>query len=146
MIGKNGLELIKEFEGCKLKAYLCPAGKPTVGYGATGNGITLETVWTQREADDDLARRTNIISLWLNGVLQKKATQNQIDAMVSLIYNIGQTAFKNSSVLRHFNAGAPQMAADSFLMWTKATVNGKKVELEGLVRRRKAERELFLKD
>jgi lysozyme len=144
MIGEKGLSLIKNFEGCKLRAYKCPAGVWTVGYGATGNGINEATTWNQEQADSDLLRRCNIISLWLDGQLKRSATQNQKDAMISLIYNIGQTAFKNSTVLRLFNAGDVKGAADAFLMWNKATVNGQKVVLAGLQRRRDAERELFL--
>jgi lysozyme len=144
MIGDKGLKLIKEFEGCKLDAYLCPANVWTVGYGATGSGITKGTKWTMQQAEDDLKRRLNTIGLWLDGQLKKPANQNQKDAMISLIYNIGQSAFKNSSVLRFFNAGDTSKAAESFLMWNKATVNGKKVVLAGLQRRREAEKALFL--
>lgn len=144
MIGKNGINLIKQFEGCKLKSYKCPAGIWTIGYGATGCGINESTTWTQEQADSDLSRRLNIIGLWLDGQLKRNSSQNQKDAMVSLIYNIGQTAFKNSSVLRLFNAGDVKGAADAFLMWNKATVNGQKVVLAGLQRRRESERELFL--
>ena len=145
MIGAEGLKLITDFEGLELKAYLCPAGVWTVGYGATGNGIKSGTVWTESQASADLTRRCNIIGLWLDGVLTKPVNQRQKDAMISLVYNIGQTAFKNSSVLRHFNAGKIELAADSFLLWNKATINGKKVVLSGLDRRRAAERSLFLK-
>jgi lysozyme len=144
MISDKGLNLIKDFEGCNLNAYLCPANIWTVGYGATGQGIAKGVKWTQQQADDDLKRRCNIIGLWLDGMLKKPANQNQKDAMISLIYNIGQSAFKNSSVLRNFNAGNNELAADSFLMWNKATVNGKKTELAGLARRREAEKKLFL--
>jgi lysozyme len=144
MIGDKGLKLIKELEGCKLDAYLCPANVWTVGYGATGSGIAKGTKWTQQQAEDDLIRRCNIIGLWLDGQLKKPANQNQRDAMISLIYNIGQGAFKSSSVLKNFNAGNISAAADSFLLWNKATVNGKKTELAGLTRRRAAEKQLFL--
>jgi lysozyme len=142
-IGEKGVKLIKDFEGCKLTAYLCPAKVWTVGYGATGQGIKQGTTWTQQQAEDDLKRRGNILALWLDGQLKRPANQNQKDAMISLIYNIGQSAFKNSSVLRHFNDGKTQMASDAFLLWNKATLNGKKEVLAGLQRRREAERNLF---
>ena len=144
MIGLKGIALVKEFEGCKLNAYLCPANVWTIGYGATGDGIKSGIVWTQQQAESDLTRTLSLIDLALDRLLKKPANQNQKDAMISLIYNIGQSAFKNSTVLRMFNAGNYTLAADAFLMWNKATVNGEKVVLAGLQRRRVAERELFL--
>ena len=144
MIGLKGIALVKEFEGCKLNAYLCPANVWTIGYGATGDGIKSGLVWTQQQAESDLIRTLSFIALSLDSLLKKPANQNQKDAMISLIYNIGQSAFKNSTVLRMFNAGNYTLAADAFLMWNKATVNGEKVVLAGLQRRRVAERELFL--
>ena len=144
MIGLKGIALVKEFEGCKLNAYLCPANVWTIGYGATGDGIKSGLVWTQQQAESDLIRTLSFIALSLDSLLKKPANQNQKDAMISLIYNIGQSAFKNSTVLRMFNAGNYTLAADAFLMWNKATVNGEKVVLAGLQRRRVAERDLFL--
>jgi len=144
MIGLKGIALVKEFEGCKLNAYLCPANVWTIGYGATGDGIKSGLVWTQQQAESDLTRTLSFIALSLDSLLKKPANQNQKDAMISLIYNIGQSAFKNSTVLRMFNAGNYTLAADAFLMWNKATVNGEKVVLAGLQRRRVAERDLFL--
>ena len=144
MIGLKGIALVKEFEGCKLNAYLCPANVWTIGYGATGDGIKSGLVWTQQQAESDLTRTLSFIALSLDSLLKKPANQNQKDAMISLIYNIGQSAFKNSTVLRMFNAGNYTLAADAFLMWNKATVNGEKVVLAGLHRRRVAERNLFL--
>ena len=99
---------------------------------------------TRRSSDLDLTRTLSFIALSLDSLLKKPANQNQKDAMISLIYNIGQSAFKNSTVLRMFNAGNYTLAADAFLMWNKATVNGEKVVLAGLQRRRVAERDLFL--
>ena len=144
MIGIKGIALVKEFEGCKLNAYLCPANVWTIGYGATGVGIKSGLVWTQEQAESDLTRTLSLTALALDSLLKKPANQNQKDAMVSLIYNIGQSAFKNSTVLRMFNSGNYTLAADAFLMWNKATVHGEKVVLAGLQRRRVAERELFL--
>jgi lysozyme len=74
-----------------------------------------------------------------------KPNEYQADAMLSLAYNIGPGAFKSSSVLRKWNAGDPDGAAASFALWNKGTVNGKKVVLKGLVRRREAERALFVR-
>src|SRR5690606_8536313 len=83
----------------------------------------------------------NAVNAALKGV---KFNQNQFDAMVSLSFNIGAGGFKNSSVVRRLKAGDVDGAADAFLLWNKGTVNGKKVAINGLTNRRKAERALFL--
>ena len=132
--------LIKQFEGCRLKAYLCPAGIWTCGYGSTGPDVGPGTVWTQRQAEDRLA---SDLKTFIDGVAAKltvPATPNQHAAMASLAYNIGLGNFGKSSVLRLHNQSDQKGAADAFLMWTKA--GGK--ELLGLVRRRDAERSLYL--
>ena len=140
-----GIELIKSFEGLRLKAYKCPAGIYTIGFGhtsAAGNpqvrpGLTI----TADDAGDILVADLLKYEMAVVGSLDKFANENQFAAMVSLCYNIGPGNFKKSSVVRYFNAGMPAKAADAFLLWNKA--NGK--VLPGLTRRRKAERELFLK-
>ena len=135
---EKGLCLIKEFEGCKLKAYKCPAGVWTIGYGWT-SGVKPGDVWTQAKAEEMLVKG---VVPYSNAVSKAcpKATQNQFDAMVSLCYNIGPGNFAKSSVVRFHNAGKFSKAADAFLMWNKG---GGKV-LAGLTRRRKAERKLYL--
>lgn len=139
---ESALSLIKPFEGCKLKAYLCPAGKPTIGYGETLN-VKMGMVWTQKQADDALASR---IIEFKNGVLavcpQLINYPHRLGACVSLAYNIGIRNFQKSSVARYARVSNWKRAAESFLLWNKA---GGKV-LAGLERRRKAERAEFLKD
>jgi lysozyme len=141
-----GIALIKRFEGCRLEAYLCPADVPTIGYGSTF-GVRMGDRITQEEAErrlrDDLVKFECAVEDALSvpvGSPAPKVTQNQFDAMVSLCYNIGPGNFRTSSVIRRFVRGDIAGAADAFLMWNKA---GGQI-LPGLVKRRKAEVELFL--
>lgn len=139
----KAIEIIKEFEGCKLKAYRCPAGIWTIGWGET-KGIKEGMIWTQEEADERLSFR---VADFIGDVLVscpqlKFETDNKLAACTSLAYNIGSDAFAKSTVCRLTNKKEYFRAADAFLWWNKA--NGK--VLPGLLRRRKAERELYLKD
>jgi lysozyme len=145
MINNSSIALIKQFEGCKLKAYKCPAGVWTIGYGTTDGAVTGVTphegmVITQEQADRYLAISVGKFAAAIKPAITQPINENEFGAFVSLAYNIGSGAFKKSSALRHFNAGDKAKAADAILMWNKA---GGKV-LSGLVRRRAAERALFL--
>ena len=140
-IGPKAIELIKEFEGCKLRAYRCPAGIWTIGYGATGAGIVQGLTWSQAQAEarlrDDLAAFEGGVTRAIAGAATSPA---QFGAMVSLAFNIGIGAFSSSSVARLHREGDHKGAADAFLMWNKG---GGQV-LPGLVRRRLAERTRYL--
>jgi lysozyme len=138
-ISKDGIDLIKSFEGLRLEAYLDSVGIPTIGYGHT-KGVKLGQKITEQEAEDLLRNDLDEFERGVSSLI-RNAKQNQFDAMVSLAFNVGLGNFKKSSVLKWFNLGEYQTAADSFLLWNKA---GGQV-LPGLTRRRKAERELFLK-
>lgn len=144
----EGIEIIKKFEGCRLKAYPDPAtgGEPwTIGYGTTSSAgvgkITKGMTISQVQAESMLVRSLDAYEQGVMRAISRKPTQHQFDAMVSLAYNIGIGAFTRSSVVRHFNGGFLDKAAAAFLMWTKAA--GK--TLPGLVKRRQAEHDLFLK-
>jgi lysozyme len=143
-IDLRGVALIKEAEGLRLKAYLCPASKWTVGYGATGSGIGPDTVWTAEQAEQDLRKRLTAFTRNVQALCTVAPTPTQLAAMGSLAYNIGLGAFRHSSVLRHHNAGRTAQAAESFGKWVKATVDGELVTLPGLVTRRAREAELYL--
>lgn len=145
-----GIELLKKFEGCKLRAYQDRAGVWTVGYGhtAAAGWIIPERgmVISQEMADEQLTRDLGQYEAAVDRAVSRFMSQNQFDAMVSLCFNIGPTAFAKSSVVRHFNAGANAKAAVSFLLWNKAK-NPKTGKLEvskGLANRRAAEMKLFL--
>jgi len=145
-INDAALNLIKEFEEFRPDAYLDPVGIVTIGYGTTaaaGVGIAPKMGMriTEADATEYLMRAVAKFGGHIAPAITRPTNDNQWGAMVSLAYNIGPGAFNKSSVVRRFNAGDVQGAADAFMMWDKA---GGKV-LRGLVRRRDAERKLFLK-
>jgi lysozyme len=143
-IDPRAIDLVKLFEGCELKAYRDPVGIITIGYGTTaaaGVGIDpqIGMVITQAEADMYLMRGLEKFAASIAPMINNP-NPAEFGAFLSLAYNIGPDAFKRSTCLRQFNAGNKQAAADAILMWNKS---GGKV-LPGLVRRREAERALFL--
>lgn len=143
--GQAGKSLIKEFEGFRSTAYVCPAGVVTVGYGTTqvlGKPVQLGTQITTDEAERFLEEDLKKFETAINKNVVVELTQNQFDALVAFVYNVGVGNFIKSTLLKKLNAGKISEAADEFLKWNKAN---KKV-LAGLTRRRTAERELFLKD
>ncbi len=146
----RGKELIKEFEQCRLKAYKpTPNDVWTIGWGATGLGITKGLEWSQKGADD---RFDEDIKIYENGVTRllgaRRTTQGQFDALVSFAYNVGldidsdnvAEGLGDSTLLKKHLRGDTVGAADEFLKWNKQ--KGK--VLNGLTRRRVAERELYL--
>ena len=141
----NGTALIREFEGFVANAYLCPAKVWTIGIGTTiypnGTKIKKGDTCTLDQAHEYLAHDMIEFEKTVNDSVKVPLSQNQFDALVSLTYNIGSTAFKNSTLLKKLNAKDYAGAADQFLVWNKG---GGKV-LKGLVRRREAERALFTK-
>lgn len=134
------VELIKRFEAFRSNPYLCPAGRPTIGYGHTA-GVTMQTSEiTQRGAEQLLAQDLASIARAVCSLVAVPLAQGQFDALVSFAFNAGIGALQSSTLLRLLNAGDSAGAADEFVRWVHA--NGK--ELPGLVRRRAAERSLFL--
>ncbi|AZC38236.1 lysozyme [Pseudomonas chlororaphis] len=150
-LSKRGLSAIKSSEGCKLNAYQDGAGIWTIGYGTTGKvngqsvsrGMAIDKEYAERllknallTFEKDVNRLVKFIGL----------TQNQYDALVSLIYNIGTSNFSQSTLLRELNKGNVMQAAEQFLVWCKLTdaKTRQKVTSAGLLNRRRLERELFL--
>ena len=132
-------EFIAEWEGKRLSAYRCQAGVLTIGVGHTGGvkeGDSITEEECQKIFHDDCARFQKEASR----LITVQVNETQFVALMSFIFNFGTEKFKRSSVLRNLNNGAVTQAAESFLLWNK--VNGK--VSKGLVRRRKAERALFL--
>lgn len=131
---QNGINLIKKFEGVRLTAYKCPAGKWTIGYGHTANvkqGMTI----TQSEAEEFLRQDLHIYENYIK-LIKLNLNQNQFDALVSFTYNCGAGNLKTLT-----NNRTLAQIADALLLYNKSS-NGQ--VLEGLTRRRQAERELFL--
>lgn len=138
-VSNTGLSLIKRFEGLRLEAYRCPAGVLTIGYGHTRD-VRQGDVITEATADKMLADDLASFELTVNTAIKRPMTQSQFDAMVSLAFNIGGGAFAQSTLVKKFNAGDVQGAADEFLRWKFID----KEPSNGLLRRRKAERVVFL--
>jgi GH24 family phage-related lysozyme (muramidase) len=143
-ISNAGISLIKQFEGCKLKAYQDSVGVWTIGYGWTqpvdgrkiGPGMVIDQATAERLLKCGLVQYEQGV----NQLVKVIITQGQFDALVSFAYNLGLRSLSTSTLLRKLNAGDKQGAADEFGKW----VNAGGVRLNGLVKRRAAERELFL--
>lgn len=136
---------IARSEGCRLKAYRCPAGVPTIGWGHTG-GVKMGDTCTQGQAD---AWFSIDLSVYADGVqreLKRDASDNELGAMVSLAYNIGLHGFAKSTVLKRHNEGDRQSAARAFALWNKARINGVLQVVDGLTSRRAREAALYLSD
>jgi lysozyme len=134
------VELIEHFEGCLLHAYRDPVGIWTIGFGHTKN-VKPGTVISKQKALELLETDMQECADAILKSVKVPVTTNEICALVSFAFNVGIGALKGSTLLRKLNAGRPhQEVADEFLKWIHA---GGRV-LPGLVRRRKAERELFL--
>ena len=142
---KACLDLIKEFEGLSLVPYLDVAGIPTIGYGTTryntGNTVTLkDPPITQEQAENELMKHLESVSKQMSKYVTTDLKQPQIDALISLTYNIGIGNFSKSTLLKLLNAGEIDKASKQILVWNKS----RGVVIKGLCRRRAAEQELFL--
>jgi lysozyme len=139
-INAAGLALLKHHEGCKLEAYLCPAGVPTIGFGHTGSGVKLGQKISQHQADvileHDLERFEDCVERSMKG---RPLNENQFSALVSLCFNVGELNFVNSTLRKLALRGDFAGAAAEFGRW----VHGGGKVLPGLVARRADERALF---
>lgn len=140
----SNVNAIKEHEGLRLKAYKDSVGVWTIGYGDTGPDVVEGLVITKEQAENRLRKRLREFEGYVLKYVRVGLNQNQFDALVSLVYNIGPTNFSSSTLLKKLNAGDYQGAADQFLVWNKGRVNGKLVVIKGLSNRRTAERQLFM--
>lgn len=135
---QNGINLIKKFEGCRLEAYRCPAGKPTIGYGHTA-GVKMGQKITQVQAEsylkDDLVKYEKLVKKYDP---KYHWNQNQFDALVSFAYNIGSIDQLTANGTRSI-----QEVAAAIMKYNTAKVNGAKKVLDGLNKRRKEEQKLF---
>lgn len=136
----NGLELTKSFEGLRLEAYLDGGGVPTIGYGHT-KGVRMGTKITMEQAVQFLRDDIREAEVAVGQYSHLPLNQNQFDALVDFVFNLGVGAYARSTLLAKLNAGDFVGAGAEFVRWNKD--NGKVVD--GLTRRRKAETELFSK-
>ena len=145
-ISENGLNLIKKFEGLSLKPYLCSAGIPTIGFGNTFyenmKKVTLQDETITEERADSLFNflvTTNFVNV-VNRLVIVDINQNQFDALVSFVYNLGSGNFEKSTLLKKVNQSDFIGASLEFEKWNRSS--GK--VLNGLTKRRLSEKELFL--
>lgn len=135
----QGKNLIKEAEGLRLEAYLCPAKVPTIGWGHT-KGVKLGQHITVQQAEDMLVEDIAPIERLLNG-LKINFRQEQFDALVSWIFNLGEGKFKGSTMYKRIIANAKdEEITDQLVKW----INAADRPLPGLMKRRVAEANLFL--
>lgn len=141
---RNGKDLIKQFEGLRLKAYLCPAKVPTIGFGSTfyedGTRIRLGDTITEERAEKLLDIVYDKFEADVKSLVKVEINENQLGALVSFAYNLGSNALKGSTLLRFVNLGKFNEASEEFKKWVRSG----SVILPGLVKRREAERQLFV--
>jgi len=138
-INQRGIDLIKSFEGCKLTAYLCTSGVPTIGYGHT-KGVKLGMTITPDEANKFLGQDIAEFEAVVDDLVTSKLNENQYSALVSFAYNCGKPNFERSTLLKKVNLNPNDATIkDEFPKWNKSS--GK--VSNGLIRRRKVESELY---
>lgn len=143
---QRGIDLIKDFEGCELSAYVCSAGKTTIGYGHVirQTDVIPDTI-TEAEANALLAKDLEQFEIAVLNAVDGELEQCEFDALIAWSFNIGTHAMANSTLVKMLNQQeAKSRIADQFLKWDKATIDGVKKPLAGLTRRRQAERAMFL--
>lgn len=146
-VDQSGLDFIKEHEGVRQKVYLDAVGKPTVGVGhlvLPQDNLKVGDVITNERVDQLLRQDIKIAEDAVSALVTVPLNQNQFNALVSLVFNIGTGNFQKSSLLRQINREQFLNAANGFLAWNKGRVKGVLTVLRGLTRRRQAERQLFL--
>lgn len=147
-IGYSAVQLVKRFEGLKLKAYLCPAGVWTIGYGHTSaaggvkvhRGMMINEAQAEQYLTEDLER----VARNVDRLVKVPLTVTQRGVLASFVFNVGEGNFKKSTLLRLLNKGQYDAVPSQLARWNKARVKGKLTPLRGLTRRRAAEAELWL--
>jgi len=137
----SDLALTEQFEGCQLTAYQDVAGVWTIGYGHTGPDVSPGLTITQTQAAQLLQQDVASAAACVNQAVTVDLNQDEFDALVDFVFNVGRGAFQGSTMLRDLNAGDFAGAAGEFDKWDHA---GGKV-VAGLLRRREAEQALFEK-
>ena len=143
-ISNTGLALIQEFEGFRAEPTQLPDGNWVVGHGHVHIGEAGANL-TEAEAADLLALDLAPTERAVNSAVTSEIGQNQFDALVSFAFSVGVDAFQSSAVLRRVNAGDFTQAACAMDAWRKSDVSGELEIIDALVRRRAAEKALFLK-
>lgn len=139
-VNQATVDLVKHFEGCYLKAYRCPAGVWTIGYGHT-EGVKEGMKIARDVADDLLASDLAKFATGVEPLVTVPLNENQFGALVSFSFNVGLGAFRDSTLLRNLNKGWYEQVPAQLMRWTRA--GGR--ELDGLRKRRAAEGALFMR-
>lgn len=152
VVSENGLNLVKKFEGLHkvtedgdVRAYRCPAGKWTIGYGHTRgvkSGLRVSVDECEKLLMEDLHEAGNAV----RSAVSVPLSQHQYDALVSFVFNLGAGNFRSSTLLKKLNKGLYEEIPAQILRWNKARVDGQLTELRGLTRRRTAEAALWAMD
>ena len=152
-ITKEGIELIKYFEGCPTDsegnavAYRCQADKKTIGFGSLylkdGTKVEDGMKITMQEAEELLAHELKKYEKYVRNYVAVDLNSDQFSSCVALCFNIGGNAFASSSALKKINAEEWDDVPEKIRLWNKITINGEKVVSDGLVARRQAESLLF---
>ena len=142
---KAGMDLIKRFEGYRARAAQQPDGTWTIGYSHTQSA--REDLRISKADAEAVLREYDLppIEYLIGANVLAPLNQNQFDALVSFVFNIGAEAFQGSDVLTRLNSGASLAAGEAMMAWRKARVNGQLIVVDALVRRRVMEQALFLK-
>ena len=139
-ISERGINFIQHFEGFYSKPYYCPAGVLTIGFGTViKKGMYVDGI-TKEQATELMMNELNKNERSINRLIKVELNQNQFDALCSFVYNLGAGSLQASTLRKKLNSGEYLDAANEFLKWVYG--GGKK--LKGLVRRRLAEREMFI--
>ena len=146
ILNKEGKDLIKSFEGCKLKAYKCPAGLNTIGFGSTfypdGTKVKEGDVITKERADELFDAIADDFVKKVKPLIKKELSDNSFSALVSFAYNAGVGNLKSSTLLKKVNANPnDETIRGEFMKWVRANDR----VLLGLEKRRKAEADLYFK-
>lgn len=151
-VSQSGINIVKKFEGLHkvtdsgdVRAYRCPAGKWTIGYGHT-KGVRSGMRATPAQCEEFLVEDLNEAGAIVRRYVNVPLSQNQYDALVSFVFNLGGGNFQSSTLLKKLNKGLYDEVPAQILRWNKARVDGVLTELRGLTRRRTAEAALFSMD
>ena len=142
-VNERGLEIIRKSEGLRLKSYYL-AGQWLIGYGHAATA-RKDLIITHAEADALLLADTKEAEEAVRRLIAAPINENEFSALVSLAYNMGPASFAKTQVVKRLNAGDRAGAADAFRHLVAADINGQRVALDALKRRRVRERALFLK-
>lgn len=141
VISRNGLELIKYYEGFRGKAYLCPAGVLTIGYGSTGSHVSVGMQINKQEAENLLKKDVKRFEDHIKKNTTRILKQNEFDALTSFTFNVG---YRIKDELRMFvNQGNTNGVVSKLMLYNKAKVNGVYIVLKGLTKRRLSETTLY---